>query len=86
MSSEQLPEPYRRFKTKYPDVWDAYDALGRACHAEGPLDEKTRQLVKLAMAIGSRSEGAVHSHTRKRWGPAHRQMNCGRLSCWLSQP
>ena len=31
----------------------------------GPLDEKACRLVKLAVAIGGRSEGAVHSAARK---------------------
>lgn len=31
----------------------------------GPLSEKVAQLVRLAMAIGSGQEGAVHSHTRR---------------------
>jgi AhpD family alkylhydroperoxidase len=29
------------------------------------LDDKTRQLVKLALAIGMGHEGAVHAHTRR---------------------
>jgi alkylhydroperoxidase/carboxymuconolactone decarboxylase family protein YurZ len=29
------------------------------------LDEKVRALIKLGIAIGVQSEGAVHSHTRK---------------------
>ena len=39
--------------------------MGKAAHAAGPLDAKTRELVKLGMAIGSRLEGATHSHVRK---------------------
>lgn len=31
--------------------------------SNGPLDDKTRQLVKLALAIGLGHEGAVHAHT-----------------------
>ena len=31
----------------------------------GPLDERTSQLVQLAAAAAIRSEGAVHSHTRR---------------------
>jgi AhpD family alkylhydroperoxidase len=60
-----LPEAYRSFQNDFPDVWAAYDALGAACHGQGPLDTKTRQLVKLGMATALRSEGAVHSHARK---------------------
>ena len=49
----------------YPEVWQAYAKLGQACAEAGPLDDRTRRLVKLALAIGARSEGAVHSHARQ---------------------
>ncbi|MCL4301019.1 MAG: carboxymuconolactone decarboxylase family protein [Anaerolineae bacterium] len=61
----QLPQPYLDFQQKYPDIWQAYDQLGAAVHAAGPLDEKSRALVKLALAIGGQREGAVHAHVRK---------------------
>lgn len=60
----QLPQPYLEFQQKYPDIWQAYDQLGAAVHT-GPLDEKSRALVKLALAIGVQREGAVHAHVRK---------------------
>ena len=60
-----LPQSYQRFQEKFAEVWKAYDQLGAAVHAAGPLDGKTRELVKLGIAIGSQHEGAVHSHTRK---------------------
>ena len=61
----QLPESYRIFREEYADIWQAYDQLGAAVHAGGPLDERTRALVKLGLAIGTQQEGAVHSHVRK---------------------
>jgi alkylhydroperoxidase/carboxymuconolactone decarboxylase family protein YurZ len=61
----QLPESYRAFQEEYAEIWQAYDQLGAAVHAAGPLDEKTRALVKLGLAIGSQQEGAVHAHVRK---------------------
>src|SRR3972149_11646727 len=62
---EYLPEIYKEFKKQYPDGAKAYDKLALACHKWGPLDEKTRRLVKLGIAIGLCSEGAVRSHTRR---------------------
>jgi AhpD family alkylhydroperoxidase len=61
----QLPKAYENFKKTYPEVWQAYDRLGALIHESGPMDKKNRELLKLAMAIGSRLEGAVHSHTRR---------------------
>ena len=31
----------------------------------GPLDARAQRLVKLALAVGARSQGAVHSHARR---------------------
>ncbi len=61
----KLPRPYEWFKENYPEIWQAYDKLAALSHGAGPLGAKERELVKLAMAIGARREGAVHSHTRR---------------------
>jgi len=61
----KLPEPFRRFERENAAVVKAYEALGEACAKAGPLDARTRELVKLGMAIGGRLEGAVHSHARR---------------------
>lgn len=63
--NEKLPDFLQGVIEEYPDVWKAYQDLGEACATAGPLDPKTVRLVKLALAIGSKSEGAVHSHTRR---------------------
>lgn len=60
-----LPEPYRRLGKTYPAVMQAYEALGVAVAEAGPLDARTRALVKLAIATGALREGAVHSHVRR---------------------
>ena len=59
------PKPYQKFKADYPEVEAAYDQLGQATAAAGPLEEKSIRLVKLALAIGAGLEGAVHAQTRK---------------------
>lgn len=61
----ELPKPFKKFTEDYPKVSEAYEKLGSEIHSAGPLDEKTRALVKLSISVGSRMEGAVHSHTRK---------------------
>ena len=62
---EKLPDFLQDVIEEYPDVWKAYQSLGEACGSAGSLDSKTVRLVKLALAIGAKSEGAVHSHTRR---------------------
>lgn len=62
---EPLPKSVVSFKQKYPAVWNAFAALGEQCHEAGPLDEKSRRLIKLGIAISAQHEGAVHSATRQ---------------------
>ena len=57
----KLPRAYESFKRSYPKIWEAYDQLGALSHEAGPLNEKSRELVKLALSIGAKMEGAVHS-------------------------
>jgi AhpD family alkylhydroperoxidase len=61
----ELPKRFEKFQNEFPEVSNAYELLGKAVHNAGPLDEKTRSLIKLAISTGARLEGAVHSHTRK---------------------
>ena len=62
--SDRLPEPVEEFKSEYAEVWSAFKRLGDGCHKAGPLDEKSRRLVKLALAIGAGLEGGTHSAVR----------------------
>lgn len=59
------PRPYTEFGRQHPAVVEAYESLGRAVRAAGPLSERDVALVKLAIAIGARMEGATHAHGRK---------------------
>ena len=61
---EPLPDSISGFEKKHPAVWETFAKLGDACHETGPLDEKTRRLVKISMAVAFRHAGAVHSATR----------------------
>ena len=62
---KQLPKRFKKFQKEFPEVAKAYEELGSAVHKSGPLNVKTRALVKLAISTGAGMEGAVHSHTRK---------------------
>ena len=50
---------------RFPKIWESYAELGERCAEGGPLDARTRHLVKIALASGAGSEGAVHSHVRR---------------------
>lgn len=60
-----LPSIYKEFQQQFPEIAKAYDELALKCHRWGPLDAKTRRLIKLGTAIGLSSEGAVRSHARR---------------------
>ena len=59
------PSGAGRLADDYPDVWENYAALGKSVANAGTLDARTRRLLKLALAVGAGSEGAVHSHARQ---------------------
>ncbi|UWQ86012.1 carboxymuconolactone decarboxylase family protein [Leisingera caerulea] len=63
--TKDLPGAAGALARKHPAIWDAYTALGTATAEAGSLTDRERRLVKLALAIGAASEGAVHSHTRR---------------------
>lgn len=52
------------FRQHHPDVWNAFAKLADECHGAGPLDDKDRKLIKVALAIGAGLEGATHSAIR----------------------
>ena len=62
---DELPSTAGRLADEQPGIWAQYSALGKACSEAGPLDDETKRLVKLALAVGAQSEGAVHSHVRR---------------------
>ncbi len=60
-----LPKIYEKFSGKFPEVLKDFKQLGQTCRAAGPLDQKVQDLVKLGIAVGANSRGAVMSSTRK---------------------
>lgn len=61
----RLPKRFTTFVEEYPAIGAAYRDLGDAVGAAGPLDAKTRALVKLGVCIGAGLEGGAHSQARK---------------------
>jgi 4-carboxymuconolactone decarboxylase len=60
-----LPVIYKDFQKQFPKIAKAYDALADSCNKQGPLNKKAQRLIKLGIAIGINSEGAVRSHARQ---------------------
>jgi len=62
---KKAPPAYQAFVQRFPDLGRAWELLSKGADAAGPLDARTQRLAKLALAIGSQQEGAVHSGVRK---------------------
>ena len=69
--AEELPATAGEFAAEFPEIWERYSDLGEACAAAGPIDDETKRLVKLGMAVAAQSEGAVHSHVRRGLDEGH---------------
>ncbi|MGO9379833.1 MAG: carboxymuconolactone decarboxylase family protein [Dissulfurispiraceae bacterium] len=60
-----LPNQYVSIKKRFKGFFKASENLGKAAKIAGPIDDKTSHLIQLAAATAIRSEGSVHSHTRR---------------------
>jgi alkylhydroperoxidase/carboxymuconolactone decarboxylase family protein YurZ len=58
------PDTFVEFCRRFPKLGEAWGLAGEAGR-DGPLDDKTRLLIKLAVSLGAMREGAVHSAVRK---------------------
>ena len=63
-SMPEAPKAYRSFVERYPKLSSAWELVAEEGQ-QGPLDQKTIRLIKLAITIGALREGAVHSNVRK---------------------
>lgn len=61
----ELPKHFMKMQERYGEVMDKLGALGDATDKAGPIDAKTAHLIQIAAAAVLKSEGAVHSHTRR---------------------
>src|SRR3990170_2300621 len=61
----KLPSQFESIRKRFKDYFKAVENLGNAAKAAGPLNKKTSHLIQLAAAAAIKSEGSVHSHTRR---------------------
>ncbi len=60
--NEKLPKHFTQFVENYPEVWEAHQKLTESCAKHGPLDRKTRELIKVAISATANMETAVERH------------------------
>jgi len=64
-SPAQPPKFYTRFLEHFPEVGEAYQNLGEKVHSAGPLNDRDRALIKLAISGSSGHFSAFKAHIRK---------------------
>jgi AhpD family alkylhydroperoxidase len=60
-----MPEPLDNFKSKFPQVWAAYEDLKNICDQQGPLDKRTVELIKIGISTAMGREGGLIAHISK---------------------
>ncbi len=61
---DELRAPARALRRAIPEVYDGYRQLHAAAYAAGALDEKTKELIALGIAVSKECDGCIASHAR----------------------
>lgn len=63
---EDIHEPFTVFKKEFPEIYARQEALGKVIHEHGgPLPEKIRWLIKLAISGACNHHRALETHISK---------------------
>ncbi len=63
---EDFHRTFTQFKEDFPKVYTMHEELGREVHENsGPLDEKTRWMIKIAVSGSCNHKRALETHIRK---------------------
>jgi alkylhydroperoxidase/carboxymuconolactone decarboxylase family protein YurZ len=63
---EDFHDIFTQFKKDFPEVHEMQEDLGREIHENsGPLDEKTRWMIKIAISGSCNHKRALDTHIRK---------------------
>lgn len=70
MSSREVkisdaPTTLQAFIKKYPDLWKTYNNIGKICFENGPLPEKTLELIKISIHGANGMFTPFKTHVRK---------------------
>ena len=61
---DELREPARALRRAIPEVYAGYRQLHAAAYPAGALDERTKELIALAIAVSKECDGCIASHAR----------------------
>ena len=63
---EDIHKIFTLFKEEFPEVYAKHEALGKEVHEKvGPLGEKTRWLIKIAISAACNHKRALTTHIKK---------------------
>ena len=63
---EDIHKIFSQFKEEFPEIHQKHEALGKEVHEKGgPLPEKTRWLIKIAISAACNHKRALETHIRK---------------------
>jgi alkylhydroperoxidase/carboxymuconolactone decarboxylase family protein YurZ len=63
---EDIHKIFSQFKSEFPEVHQKHEALGREVHEKGgPLSEKSRWLIKIAISAACNHKRALETHLHK---------------------
>lgn len=64
-SSSPVPNTFKKFIVKFPELARAHERVAKAVEVAGPLDAKTLALIKIGICVGAGLESALRSHVRR---------------------
>ena len=63
---DDIHKIFTRFKEEFPEIHAKHEALGKSVHEKGgPLTEKSRWLIKIAISAACNHKRALETHIRK---------------------
>lgn len=65
IATRKLPGTFRQFARRFPELAAAHERIAESVNAEGSLDAKTTELVKIGICLGAGLESALRAHVRK---------------------
>ncbi len=63
--SGTLPGTFKRFAARFPALVENHERNAKAIDAEGHLDARTSELIKIGISLGAGLESALRSHVRR---------------------
>ena len=62
--ANELSGKLAEFRKEIPDTMKGFGQMSRAAHSDGALDNKTKELIALAIGIASRCQGCLAFHAK----------------------